>query len=35
MDIATAFGVPEEYLGQEENGPLTGDELCAIMDQQP
>lgn len=34
-EIRQAFAVPAEYLGEETNSPLTGDELRAIMDQQP
>ncbi|UFK26742.1 hypothetical protein [Roseobacter phage RDJL6] len=33
-DIARAFGVPTEELG-EDRGPLTGEELRAIMDDAP
>lgn len=33
--IKQAFAVPAEYLGQEANSPLTGDEFRAIMEQQP
>jgi len=33
--IKQAFAVPAEYLGQEADCPLTGDELRCIMEQQP